>query len=91
MEEAEEHFIFQKKEQNKEVKQEPVKRNKDCTTNNMWFHHTMTSNVTYGSYDSDSHSSSYTSHSSYDLGSISRRATLILEASLFAFHSKRRK
>lgn len=50
-------FVKRKKmkEQNKEVKQEPVKRNKDCTTNNMWFHHTMTSNVTYGSYDSDSH------------------------------------
>ncbi|MEH7150138.1 hypothetical protein V7095_06825 [Bacillus thuringiensis] len=57
-----------KKEQNKKVKQDSVKRNNDCTTNDMWPRHTITSNAAYGSYDSDSHSSSCASHSSYDAG-----------------------
>ncbi|CUB58238.1 hypothetical protein BN2127_JRS10_04443 [Bacillus subtilis] len=53
------------------MKRGHVKRNSDCTTNAMLFHHTLTSNIIssnsdYGSYDSDSHSSSCTSH---DLGS----------------------
>ncbi|MHB0802414.1 hypothetical protein PVK73_23140 [Bacillus thuringiensis] len=63
-----------KKEQNKKWKQEHGNRNSDCTTNDMWPHHTMTlntinSNATYGSYDSSSHSSSCSSHSLFDSGS----------------------
>jgi len=63
-----------KKEQNKKVKQEHGNRNSEGTTNDWLIHNATTSSAIhsspdYGGYDSGSHSSSCSPHSSYDAGS----------------------